>query len=237
MSSFFPSGKRRGRPPGDAWNRANLVGKRFHRIMVLSDASDWVGKNGDIQARWNCICDCGKKKKILGQHLKRGMIKSCGCLSAERSGARALRHGQSRNGRTLAYRSWMAMKTRCTNPNQSSASHYVLRGIKICPRWISSFENFFADMGPRPHGYTIERIENFGNYEPGNCRWATQKEQTNNSRKNLIIKYRGISLTASQWAERLGFDSQVIYSRHHSGETKPERLLSETNLKTNKRLT
>ncbi len=117
------------------------------------------------------------------------------------------------------------MKTRCTNENQESAHNYVLRGITICERWMNSFQNFFSDMGPRLPHYTIERIDNNGNYEPGNCRWATQKEQANNSRKNRIIEHGGLRLTVAQWSDRLGIDGQLIYGRIHQGITDPSRLL------------
>lgn len=197
--------------------RMDLVGRRFDRITVLSPAPDWIGHNGAIQARWNCACDCGKKKSILGQHLKSGKIKSCGCLSAEIAAARSTTHGQSKNGRTLAYRSWAAMKTRCTNPNQASARNYLFRGITVCSRWMNSFENFFADMGVRPKGYTIERIENEKGYFKSNCRWATRKSQSNNSRGNRIMKYKGRSMNASQWAEELGIKPDVIYGRIYEG--------------------
>lgn len=123
------------------------------------------------------------------------------------------------------------MKTRCTNENQSCAKDYVLRGIKICNRWFNSFENFFADMGPRPRGHSIERINNNGNYEPGNCRWATTKEQSNNSRNNLVIEHAGKRQTAAQWAVDLGIDPQLIYTRRCRGETKSDRLLYIGNLR------
>lgn len=124
---------------------------------------------------WLCRCKCGKEKRVLTKHLLSGAIKSCGCYPKRKS------HGHtSGRKRTPTYWSWVSMNSRC-KPNHSDAKYYAQRGIKICDRW-QSFENFLADMGERPDGTSLDRINNDEIYEPGNCRWATKSEQMLNRR-------------------------------------------------------
>lgn len=154
--------------------RFNLVGKQFGRLKVLR----YSHTSRTREAFWLVLCGyCGKKKAVRGSSLRKGSTKSCGCqriLSLKKPGRR-----------TSTYRSWCAMRTRCTNPNQLGWKNYGGRGIKVCKRWSgkSGFDNFIADMGPRPVGTTLDRYPNGdGNYEPGNCRWATNSQQANNRR-------------------------------------------------------
>ena len=134
---------------------------------------------------WLCECDCGGTKTADAAGLKRGQIRSCRCLHKGR-----VKHGMATSGE---YRSWDHAKQRCTNPNIDAAEHYIGRGITMCERWFSSFENFYADMGPRPTPkHSLDRYpDNDGNYEPGNCRWATQSEQIRNSSRIIAVKARG----------------------------------------------
>lgn len=164
-----------------AHNRHNLVGQRFGELTVLSfHSSD--GQN----AFWVCSCSCGKvSRPIRATCLLRGTTSSCGCLQKKLVSARfkgnaaRLTHGFSK---TLTYRSWIQMIQRCTNPKAPNWKYYGGRGINVCDRWLS-LHNFLADMGPRPSGKSIDRFpDNDGNYEPGNCRWATQSEQMLNTR-------------------------------------------------------
>lgn len=128
---------------------------------------------------------------------------------------------------TLEYKSWCAMIQRCLNPNNDAYYRYGGAGIAICDRWLS-FPNFAADMGPRPgREYSIERINNSGNYEPSNCRWATVKEQSNNRKSNRVIAHDGLVLTVSQWAERLGMQGQTIAKRIDIWNWPIERALSK----------
>jgi hypothetical protein len=115
---------------------------------------------------------------VYSHHLKRGLIKSCGCLQRETVGEIARTHGQSL---TATYISWTGMKSRCFNKRQPNFQHYGAKGVTVCNRWLQ-YENFLADMGERPVGKTLDRIDPVGNYEPNNCRWATPMEQTHNRR-------------------------------------------------------
>lgn len=188
---------------------ADLSGKRFGRWEVLArDLA--IGKTA-----WFCRCDCGQERSVRSGHLQSGASQSCGCLHKERAAAAKRTHGLSK---TSIYRIWGAIRTRCYNPRGISYPIYGARGIKMCARWRGSFEAFFADMGERPSPrHSIERINNEGNYEPGNCRWATQVEQMNNCRANRRISYGGESLTLVQWARRTGLKREAIADRLNRG--------------------
>ncbi|MCK5608150.1 hypothetical protein KAR91_40085, partial [Candidatus Pacearchaeota archaeon] len=156
--------------------KLSLVGKKFGRLLVLGEAS----KKGK-KLYWHCVCDCGRNITVYAESLKGGDSKSCGCLNLER----VTKHGMID---TIEYTSWKKMKSRCYNPKHKHFNHYGGRGITVCGRWMESFENFFKDMGPRPSKkYSLDRINNNGNYEPSNCRWATLSEQHRNTRRNKYI--------------------------------------------------
>lgn len=181
-----------------------LEGQRFGRLTVLELApSDKFGK-----ARWKCRCDCGTECIKPARPLIAGESKSCGCLHQE-SVRRPRSHGYAR---TPVYRVWSAMKGRCENPSDTGYKNYGGRGIKVCTRW-QSFENFLADMGEPPPGYTIDRRDNNGDYAPGNCRWATQKQQMRNTRRNILITYNGETRTLAEWAERMHMDISALHWR------------------------
>jgi len=195
----------------------DLVGQRFgrlHPIKYLGTQSMWGGRHGV----WLCVCDCGGASKVASKQLKSGQTKSCGCLKRECGRANAT-HGESKKGRVSPeYNVWALMRRRCSNPNVHDFKNYGGRGICVCSRWQDSFEAFLSDMGRRPSpGHSIDRIDNDGNYEPGNCRWATRVEQAANRGISRFIEYRGQKFIAAEWGRRVGIPGRVISLRLRLG--------------------
>lgn len=188
----------------------DITGKQFGRLTVVSYFGASPGGRGSV---WLCRCACGNEKHILSGQLHRG-TSSCGCLNKDVQRARLTKHSRSR---TSAYRIWSTLRQRCTNPNNTQFKNYGARGIKVCDRWLASFEDFAADMGPRPDGGEIERIDNNGNYEPGNCRWASRKEQCRNTRRTRFLTHNGETLCVTEWAERLGVHPVTLHLRLKKG--------------------
>lgn len=198
--------------PRIAPGRYNLEGRRFGRLLVLRRSvtcpyGGWY---------WTCECDCGTVKDVVQPNLIRGKTRSCGCVRAEMRINRNKTHGLSG---TPEYNIWFGMKQRCGNPNDGKYPDYGGRGIFVCERWISSFETFYKDMGPRPSPkHSINRIDNDGPYVPDNCEWALPKTQANNSRRNHIITRAGESRNLQEWADDLGLNRNMIAGRLRRGE-------------------
>jgi len=155
--------------------RRDLSGQRFGRLTAVA----FVGTSTK-KSMWQCACDCGAEKLVRSTHLTGGKIKSCGCLRDELHVVRVTTHGMSK---TRPYRIWRDMLNRCHYEKYPERHLYGGRGIVVCDRWRQSFEAFIADMGVPPANLSIDRIDTDGNYEPGNCKWSTAKEQARNRRK------------------------------------------------------
>lgn len=191
----------------------DITGSRFGRLVVASRAG-----STPKHATWKCICDCGNETTLPSTALISGNTRSCGCLLNEArvvAGRANKTHGMSN---TSTHKSWAGMKARCNNPNEPAYENYGGRGIRVCERWVS-FENFLADMGVAPKGLTIDRKDVNGNYEPGNCRWATDTEQARNTRVNRIICAFGKSMTLADWGDETGLDVSTIETRIKRGWT------------------
>ena len=159
-----------------------MIGVRYGMLIVL-EASPLRQNRKRI---WRCSCDCGGEALVTTGNLRSGNSKSCGCEKKHAWVRAKTTHGQTRGRKTSrVYNSWALMKTRCQNRNFHKHPSYGAVGVTVCERW-QKFENFYEDMGNPPDGYTLDRIDPFGNYEPSNCRWADKKTQANNTRKKFI---------------------------------------------------
>lgn len=181
--------------------------QRFGKLTALrTERSRKDGKR-----LWVCVCDCGNETEACASELKSGHKRSCGCLFSERVQNKQWKHGGCSDSE---YRIWWDMKKRCDSPGASSHRFYGGRGISVCDRWCGSYANFLADMGRRPSPkHTLDRINNDGNYEPGNCRWATWGEQARNKRNNVFIEFEGRRMIVKDWAAKLGITSSSLTQR------------------------
>lgn len=186
----------------------DLTGKRFGGLVVKS--STRVPCGGRMTTAWFCRCDCGNTCTVMAKHLRSGATRSCGCLRSRPSRNRT--HGESMSGaNTREYRAWLHAKGRCHTPSDKAFRLYGARGIAVCERWRTSYENFLADMGRAPAGGTLERINVDGNYEPGNCRWATRKEQSDNTRRNVLVIGGGRRMTLKNLCDAAGVDYKHVH--------------------------
>ena len=187
----------------------NVIGQKFNRWIVLSN-------HAENKLYLVCKCECGTVKDVRRSHVIYGNSKSCGCLHKELSSARSgnmhkanIKHAACN---TPAYKSWCSMLQRCNNVKSTHYKRYGGRGIMVCNNWLQ-FENFLADMGQPPEKYTIERINNNGNYEKSNCKWASRLEQQSNRNVCRIISWNGVSNTIAEWSRITGIHHNTITSR------------------------
>lgn len=176
----------------------DLAGQRFGRLLVAGRGPNTASG----KCRFRCVCDCGTEAIVSGRDLRVGHTKSCGCLRVELPSVRFKTHGMRRSAE---YRIWTHIKTRCLNPKSKFFARYGGRGIRMCDAWANSFEAFYRDMGKRPSPkHSIDRIDNDGDYESSNCRWATQAVQSSNRSTVKMIEHGGIKDTIAGWSRMTG---------------------------------
>ena len=201
-------------------HRRDLAGEKFGRLTAV----EAVGTR-DKRVVWRCAYDCGATKDVPAGQLTRGQTKSCGCLLRE--AAHTKRHCMSKSAE---WRTWRNLRVRCNDPKDAGYKNYGGRGIRVCARWDESFEAFMEDMGPRPDGCSIERVDNNGHYEPGNCIWAPSKVQARNRRTNRMITANGVTKSLVSWSDETGIKRVTIAARLRRGMT-PEQALGMENTK------
>lgn len=180
----------------------DLTGQKFGKLTAVCR----VGRDSGYRSIWLFRCECGGTVEALGSNVSRGITSSCGCLRIKNN----WKHGKSY---TPTHTVWLSMRQRCSNARNPAYKNYGGRGIKVCERW-ETFANFLADMGEMPPGMTLDRFpNNDGDYEPGNCRWATQKEQANNRRNTVRVRYRGRVFLLTHLADKYGIHPSALYSR------------------------
>lgn len=226
----------------------DITGQRFGRMLVLGKASEPAVNGGSL---WRCICDCGQEKTVNSGCLRRGNTKSCGCLAAEWSRwmgsnrefiakriPKTTRHGHKRTGlASPEYRTWLGMKRRCYDPKCKDFPNWGGRGIKVCERWNASFEAFLDDMGPKPVGYTIDRLNPNLDYGPSNCRWAPQAAQGAENRRGLRpVTIQGVTYLSLKAASRaFGVSHTTINERLRRGLSMEEAVSTPTGKLPNRR--
>lgn len=207
----------------------NLAGKRYGKLTVISrERTTIVRKPLD----WVCRCDCGRTRILKSWQLVRGEVTSCGCEISPRM----FIIKQKSFSKTKEYVTWRNIKARCFNPGNIGYKHYGGRGITVCDYWRESYHNFLKDMGHAPKGkYSIDRINNNGNYEPGNCRWATDEQQANNRQKNRVFTIGNETKTLTQWINQYQVPLHRVWYRIKKGWDIERALTQPVSEKNNKR--
>lgn len=203
----------------------DLTGQRFGRLVVIERTGS--NKQGDVM--WRCKCDCGTIKEVTATHLRSGASKSCGCLRKEITQRNRTTHGMKG---TRLYNIWSSMKRRCSpSCDKRVYDRYYGRGIRVCDEWKDDFSAFakWALSNGYSDELSIDRIDNDGNYEPSNCRWADMEEQGNNRNNSRCITCRGETLTISQWARKIGMHDSNLRRSLKQGKT-IEEILEERGL-------
>lgn len=193
----------------------NIEGARFGRLVVQG-----VSGKKDGKFVWNCLCDCGNYREVLGTNLRSGVTQSCGCYMKDQVKKANTKHGHSKDYQlSREYNTYTGMVQRCTNSKHIAYHNYGGRGIGVSDEWLKGFKYFLADMGHRPKGTELDRIDNNKGYSKANCRWVTVKENGRNKRNNLVITFNGITKTLTEWAEVLGMGKDTLHHRLSSGWT------------------
>jgi hypothetical protein len=188
----------------------DYVGKTIDRLLV--EAYLPRSRVAQKESRFLCLCCCGVRKEVnVSALLRPGGTRSCGCLAREAVALRNRTHGLSH---TPEWRAWRNMRQRCYNVKHADWHRYGGRGITVCQEWLQSFEQFLADMGPRPSAaYSLDRIKNDQGYSRANCIWVTKKQQSRNTSSNRLLTFLGRTQTVSAWAEELQIKVNTLYSR------------------------
>jgi len=187
--------------------------KRFGRLLFI-DLAGFEERSGRRRSLWKMQCDCGKQVVRASNSVRSGNTQSCGCLGNETRASSTRTHGKTGSP---TYISWAAMIARCTNPKATKYEAYGAKGVFVCAPWLRSFEQFVADVGERPPGTTIDRIDNSKGYEPGNVRWATPRQQSENrSNVNLVTAF-GETLCLAEWERKTGVARSTIRKRINAG--------------------
>lgn len=196
----------------------DLTGLEFGRLTVVKLLGKKITRSGSSRnAYWLCRCLCSRNVEVRGSHLTGGKIVSCGCYQNDIRGQSSLTHGMSR---TKVHTAWEAMKGRCFNPKNGKFALYGARGITVYPGWIDDFLAFYSFIGDPPSPlHSLDRIDGDGNYEPGNVRWATPSEQSNNLSTNRILELNGRKQTLAQWSKEVGIEESALRARLKRGWT------------------
>lgn len=203
----------------------DLTGIRFGKLSVI-ELSKEVNSGNRKRKYWLCVCDCGNKNEIRTDSLTSGKVSSCGCLKKEQEKINLTKFHRHKMSKTKLYRTWQGMKSRCCNENNKSYKRYGGRGIKVCSEWME-FDNFMS--WSLSNGYeenlTIDRINNDKGYEPVNCKWSSNKEQSRNRSTNIILNHNGQSMTLIELTEKLNLPYKTIHARYKRGKRGKELVL------------
>lgn len=191
----------------------DLTGQKFNRLTVIERV-----ENKGEKVCWKCRCDCGNEITVRGSDLKGNLTKSCGCFQKEKASKRATH----KLAGTAIYNTWVHIKSRCLNHCDKAYKYYGARGINIYPQWADDFQTFYDYVSQLPHfgekGYSLDRIDNDGSYEPNNVRWADIRTQLRNTSRNIFVEYNGISIPLIEAAELSGIKYHTLKRRYHRGD-------------------
>lgn len=211
-------------------NKTTKIGERFGRLVVIEKDN-----GGHLPVKWFCVCDCGGSKSVIANALNSGKTKSCGCLYKEARPFANRKTGDSR--KASEYRAWYHMKERCYSKKDPRYKNYGGRGIKVCDRWLGDkgYQNFISDMGYKPlPSMSLDRHPNIdGDYEPNNCRWATDIQQSRNKTDSRFLVIDGVKKCLSEWSEEHGIKQSIVWKRLRRGWSIKDSLMLPIGTKIN----